>query len=374
MRTRFGLLQMFLLVALVAMVMALFTELNRRWGLLFSDHVPLALSSDGRFVAAGVSSLPIQIWDTQNNQRVALLSGHDWYVQGIAFTDNRQLVSGSWDGSIRYWDAATQQELRRIDAGQELIQSLEVSHDKRLIATGGEDATVKLWDQHSGEEIATLTGHTSAVCRLSFSPDGRWLGSIGEDGAIRVWEITTQQLVFSQPKHNRRCVYPGIAISPDGALAVACHRHAKLELFDLPSGELLGELHGPEGNNYSSVAFSPDGSTVALGHFGLISLHDVKSKKRIRIIETDVGWVDSLAFSMDGSTLFSGCYHNRVLKWDVATGRQLAVLQRDWDGFQWDLFAIGIVSAAVWLAAWQLAAQRRRKVEILTANSDDMAT
>ncbi len=91
---------------------------------LVAGHVntaSVAVSPDGALVAAGpgqraVSSGDIgrerrvQVWETASGKVRYLLSGHEANVHALVFTsDNRWLVSGSGDGTIRYWDRKTGQ-------------------------------------------------------------------------------------------------------------------------------------------------------------------------------------------------------------------------------------------------------------------------
>ena len=41
------------------------------------------------------------------------------------------------------------------------------------LATGSWDRTVKIWEAATGKELLTLTGHTSYVYTVAFSPDGK---------------------------------------------------------------------------------------------------------------------------------------------------------------------------------------------------------
>ena len=77
-------------------------KLNARSG-LFSG---LALSADGRRLAAGTSDGRITIWDVASHQQVAMLEGHQDSVTQLAFTpDGDHLVSVSKD-QLRIWRAA----------------------------------------------------------------------------------------------------------------------------------------------------------------------------------------------------------------------------------------------------------------------------
>ena len=76
-----------------------------------------------------------------------------------------------------------------------------------------------------------------------------------------------------------------------------------------------------------SVAFSPDGTTLAAGTAdGMLQLWDVATKTKITILEDSVYVVDAVAFSPDGTTLAAGMGAGTVTLWDVATKTKAATL------------------------------------------------
>ena len=58
----------------------------------------------------------------------------------------------------------------------------------RLLAGGSWDGTIRLWEARSGRLLGTLRGHTSGVWGVALSADGRLLVSGSEDGTVRLWE------------------------------------------------------------------------------------------------------------------------------------------------------------------------------------------
>ena len=77
------------------------SKLNARAGMFCS----IALSGDGRRLAAGASDGRITIWDIASHQEVATLEGHKYEVTQLAFTpDGDHLVSASKD-QLRVWRA-----------------------------------------------------------------------------------------------------------------------------------------------------------------------------------------------------------------------------------------------------------------------------
>ncbi len=96
---------------------------------------------------------------------------------------------------------------------------------------------------------------------------------------------------------------------------------AVIQAAQQPLDELLAE-----GNAVVSVAFSPDGRTVAVGDLGgEVGLWDVATGRRTATL-AEGGSVDSVAFSPDGRILAVGNADGEVGLWDVATGRSIAAL------------------------------------------------
>jgi glucose repression regulatory protein TUP1 len=67
----------------------------------------VAISPDGRWVAAGSLDTVVRIWEVATGKLVERLRGHRDSVYSVAFTpDGRGLVSGSLDKTLKYWDVS----------------------------------------------------------------------------------------------------------------------------------------------------------------------------------------------------------------------------------------------------------------------------
>jgi WD40 repeat protein len=82
------------------------------------------------------------------------------------------VASGSFDKTVRLWDAATGEERQKLEGHDEFINAVAFSPDSRTVASGSDDKTVRLWDAATGEE--RQKHRTSGiVSRIAFSGDGR---------------------------------------------------------------------------------------------------------------------------------------------------------------------------------------------------------
>jgi WD40 repeat protein len=130
--------------------------------------------------------------------------------------------------------------------------------------------------------------------------------------------------IFLQLGHSDS-VY-SVAFSPDGGTLASGSHDNTVKLWDVKDGELLGTLSG-HSDWVSCVAFSPDGGILASGSTdNTVKLWDVRTGDVLRTLSGHSNYVYSVAFSPDGKTLASGSRDRTVKLWDVRTGDVLRTL------------------------------------------------
>ncbi len=97
----------------------------------------LAVSPDGRYLAASQNDLKISLWDLETDTEVATLSGHQAWALVLEFSpDGRTLASGSEDGTVKLWDVAARREAASL-AQEKPVYWLKFSPDNQMLVVGG---------------------------------------------------------------------------------------------------------------------------------------------------------------------------------------------------------------------------------------------
>lgn len=212
--------------------------------------------------------------------------------------------------NIKIWDANTGKLLKTFRPAYQVV-ALAISPDGRLLAAGGRNTNghpernLDLWELPSGKSRGMLRGHTDAVSSLAFSADDSILASGSRDGTVKLWDAQSGALKQTLPSASGMHEVPRVAFSPQGAVLAITGLNGDrgVRLLDVASGaqRTLGE------DPWSSLAFSPDGKTLALGGgpFGGIDLLDVASGALKQRLKGPEGYINSLAFSPDGRLLAS---------------------------------------------------------------------
>ncbi len=166
----------------------------------------------------------------------------------------------------------------------------------------------------------------SLLLVVAFSGCGDQQDEQQEKTAVREPELAAW--VAGQPKlrGNVGDAIMSVAFSPDGKTLASGSKSIKL--WDaVTNGTNTATLEGHTGN-VSSVAFSPDGKTLASGSQDTsIKLWDVASGKNTATLEGHANAVYSVAFSPNGKTLASGSEDRTIKLWDVASGTNTATLK-----------------------------------------------
>jgi WD40 repeat protein len=259
------------------------------------------------------------------------LRGHTDFVDAVFSPDSKLVVTGSYDGTARIWEASSGGLLHTLRHG-DLVWSALFSPDGRLVVTASRDRTARIWEASTGQLLQTLS-HTDDVDSAVFSPDGRLLvttapADLTARWTVPIWEVASGRLAHTLVGHD--APLSSAVFSPDGEQVLTGSTDARI--WETASGRLL---HTFETNSQLVDAmFSQDGERVVITHDDGVEIWDVASR---RLLYTPVSWADNGAlFSPDGKLLATSRDNETALILDATNCRPLRTLEGMLTGFSPD--------------------------------------
>lgn len=288
------------------------------------DIIACTFNHDGRLLASAGADNLIKLWHIPTGKEMAsFISASAKPVKALHFSgeDDFLLVKYT-DGSVHSWDIVNSSlrssaeplrvakdplnyytsdsahqvfvdrfYLRKNDrrTGRTLFskvpvdisknfRAVAVSEDHRIIVAANEDGKAYVYDLDKGRSVAVLDGHYAAVNSVCFSPDGKMFATAGADRSIIIWNTQGFQQV-------RR---------------------------------LFGRSF-----RFETLAFNHAGTQLAVGdELGRGRIIDLESSRvRVSVAPWHEQKVSALAFAPNDSIIFSGGHDNRLVSFDVRSGK-----------------------------------------------------
>ncbi|MBN1588296.1 MAG: WD40 repeat domain-containing protein [Pirellulales bacterium] len=235
-------------------------------------------TADGKTLAT-VYKLEVELRDSATGN-ITRKWGTDELISHLAFSpDGKTLAAGigEWGkyggrggkrgGGVQFWDVARGTLVRTIKSDDTPVSFVGYSPDGSFLTTSAE-STVKLWDVWTGRLARIFPG----IRQAAFSPDGRTIACQAASpmdktaNRIDLYNVRDGTLAksFTSEKGASASLLTCITFSPNGHLLAASDRNGSVTLWDVATGERRLTIADHRAD-VISVAFAPDGATLATG-------------------------------------------------------------------------------------------------------------
>ena len=164
------------------------------------NHVnAVSFNPAGSILTSGYCKGCIEFWDVKSRSRLNIIPPRKLSsINSIAFNfDGSRLAVGGEDerkegNYLQIWNTNKNEVIHFLTGHNDCVKSVAFSPDGQILASGSKDGSVKLWDANSGKEIQTLSVEndrdgSNEITSVAFSLSGQLLASSSKNGIVTIW-------------------------------------------------------------------------------------------------------------------------------------------------------------------------------------------
>ena len=240
---------------------------------------------------ATVHSRRLVLWNIENPNHPTFTTEitevhHTKYINSMRCVDfspnGKWLAIGYGNGDIRLWDLEQEKFIKTLSVSPDMhvhLRDINYSPDGRWIVAR-ENPSLTIWDTEKNLRSVLFESHQGFLREVKFSQDGRFIGITTHDGrgGYIIWSLP-EVLIYHQMSYQQ---------DSEGII--------------------------------SRIAFSPDGSILALSNPGEVRLISIETLSPIVVLKGEgfFGGAHEIIFSSDGTMLAGGGTGGILRLWDVS--------------------------------------------------------
>ena len=156
-----------------------------------TDGVLCCQYDNNKLLMTGSYDTTIKIWNTDTGELIRTLTGHTMGVKSLIY-DDQKLISGGLDCTIKVWNWRTGECISSYTGHREGVISVDFLD--KVIVSGSADKTIKVWHVDIGT-CYTLRGHSDWVTCVKIHPKSRTLFSASDDSTVKLWDLETNKYI-----------------------------------------------------------------------------------------------------------------------------------------------------------------------------------
>ena len=149
----------------------------------------LALASHGSRVFVAHRETVVLIRDAASGREIRRLQPSASPFSLAVTPDGRLLAAGTWPGLVDLWDVETGRKLLALKGPTALVTGLDFRADGGLLALSSRDGSTRFWEVGGGQWLATVASRKPGAERVRFFPDGRRLAIGYQDGEVEIRDL-----------------------------------------------------------------------------------------------------------------------------------------------------------------------------------------
>ena len=277
----------------------------------------MAFSTDGEHLLSGGDG-NVEVWRVEDAKKIATMEvtrGDD--VQCLAVSkDGRWIAAGTDEGDVYVWDAETREQVWSHREDTRDINAVDFSSDSTRLVSGSDNTKAAVFDIATRKRVQTLD-HQSGVFAAKYSPQGDRIAT-GTNDSIRVWDSNDGHLLMTIEVGVTPYFNTGLLWSDNHLFTIS---DSKIKQLETSAGSAVSEWPVPTSDEYSCIALPNHRKFIAYTSKRTATFWDTTAHAQLNLLEHTQD-IRSIAISPDDRFLAIGGWAGNITI-PVLCGRHL---------------------------------------------------
>lgn len=342
----------------------------------------LALSADGRYLAASDVSNTVSVWKLESRSRLCQITQPSAPVESLVFNPNRAELMTGCDYTVQRWQIPSGQCLGIWRSNRHPARQLALSTAPLQVLSSHDDQTLRSWQFSTARQrwlpqarlqIPVPNNVEDAVRMIASSPAPAYWAVGMASGQIYLWNRSAQ--TWWEWSLRLPHAITALAFSPEGDRLAAGDATGTVALWDVAQQAFRWQTPQAHADQVMTLTFAPDGQKVYSGSRDrTIRTWDSNGASGL-VLKGHRRRVHTLSVSIDGRHLYSGSQDGTVRTWQISDGALLDNWQQPDTAYILDItldeqnHPIAVISDTQTLALWDVDSHTCRATYALDAET-----
>ena len=267
----------------------------------------IRFSTNGEYLLSGGSG-GVDVWRVEDGQKMATMPGSTVYSLAVS-NDGKLIAAGTTRGEVYVWDATTYKRIfehSSVDIGK-TANGVDFSLDSTRLVSASDNQTACVWDITTRKQVLLLRPGAS-VYAAKYSPQGDRIAT-ATPGSVRVYDSNDGHLLVNIQVDVTPYYNTGLLWFNSHLLVISA---GKIKEFDASTGSAVSEWSVPDIYRQSCMALPKHGKFVACSTLNTVTLWDASTHTQLGIIQC-ASDIRSIAISPDDCFLAIGGVGDKIV-------------------------------------------------------------
>ena len=260
----------------------------------------MAFSANGEYLVGGGLADGAGVWRVEDGKQMATMEARDVWCLAVS-QDGRWIAAGTNDGEVSLWDAKTFEKVFSHKDSYGIPVLADFSPDSTRLITASKTTTV--WDVAARKKVFTLNhGSEYWVRAAKYSPQGDRIATAFYK-SVRVWDSNDGRSLLHIPLTVTSYYNTGLLWSNNNNLFVV--RDSTIKQLEVSTGSTVSDFPVPDSNDLSCIALPQRGKFIAYSTNDTVTFWDTSTHAQLGLIQHPQR-IHSIALSPDDRFLAIG--------------------------------------------------------------------